>query len=257
MEATNIFSGTTYPTSNLYLTEVWKIRDVLLDGIADVDETISSVSVEMYKKFQKYWDEFNMIFVIATVLDPKKKLLLVQFCFDKVYGTEVSKKKVDDARELLKKFFDAYATTPRSPFSTPSSTYVGSQEQSSSQVTSNKRKFQDAFAQYRATFSKKSKKSEMDAYLEEDLVEEMEDDTFDVLNWWNTHKNSYPTLAKIARDVLAIPASTVSSESAFSTSGRVIDQYRSSLGPTTVEALVCAGDWLKVHKGEGKYVAKH
>jgi len=37
----------------------------------------------------------------------------------------------------------------------------------------------------------------------------------------------------------------VSSEFAFSTSGRVFDQFRNSLGPKTVESLICAQDWLR------------
>jgi len=39
--------------------------------------------------------------------------------------------------------------------------------------------------------------------------------------------------------------STVPSEFAFSTSGRVLDQFRSSLGPKTVETLICTQDWLR------------
>lgn len=49
---------------------------------------------------------------------------------------------------------------------------------------------------------------------------------------------------KMARDLLAIPVSTVASESAFSTSGRLISPHRSRLHPTTLEALMCAPTWL-------------
>jgi hypothetical protein len=55
----------------------------------------------------------------------------------------------------------------------------------------------------------------------------------------------YPILARIARDLLAIPASTVASESAFSTGSRIISDYRSSLSSKTVEALVCLQDWFR------------
>ncbi|WOL01424.1 HAT family dimerization domain-containing protein [Canna indica] len=47
------------------------------------------------------------------------------------------------------------------------------------------------------------------------------------------------------KDILAIPVSTVSSESAFSTEGRVLDPFRNSLHPSTVEALICTQNWLR------------
>lgn len=49
----------------------------------------------------------------------------------------------------------------------------------------------------------------------------------------------YPILEKIARDVLVLPIFTVASDSAFSTVRRVIDEYRSSLIPFIIEALIC------------------
>ncbi|KAL5723729.1 hypothetical protein ACHQM5_007093 [Ranunculus cassubicifolius] len=49
----------------------------------------------------------------------------------------------------------------------------------------------------------------------------------------------------MARDILAIPISTVASESVFSTGGRVVDKYRSSMGTATAQALICGQDWLR------------
>jgi hypothetical protein len=85
--------------------------------------------------------------------------------------------------------------------------------------------------------------SEVDRYLSDGCEATTKD--FDVLTWWKLNALKYPILAEIARDVLAIPISTVASESAFSTGGRILDPFRSSLSPLTVEALICTQNWLK------------
>jgi hypothetical protein len=51
----------------------------------------------------------------------------------------------------------------------------------------------------------------------------------------------------MAADILAIPISTVASESTFSAGGRVIDEFRSRLNEESIETLICEGDWLR-HK---------
>lgn len=47
------------------------------------------------------------------------------------------------------------------------------------------------------------------------LAEEKEVSTVDVLKWWKNHQKPYPRLARMARDYLAIPASSVPSERFF------------------------------------------
>jgi hypothetical protein len=88
--------------------------------------------------------------------------------------------------------------------------------------------------------SKESKenKSEVEKYLAEPC-EDDDNSSFDILLWWKTNTTRYSILSSIARDVLAIPISTVASESTFSTGGRILDPFRSSLSPKIVQALVC------------------
>ena len=83
-------------------------------------------------------------------------------------------------------------------------------------------------------------------YLEDDV--EGDHAEFDILNWWKLKASKYYILSCMARDVQAILVSTVSSESAFSTWGRILDSFCSSLSPTTVEALICAQNWLRSTK---------
>nr|XP_033514005.1 uncharacterized protein LOC104103895 [Nicotiana tomentosiformis] len=61
-------------------------------------------------------------------------------------------------------------------------------------------------------------------------------------------KKRFPILAEMARDVLAVSVSSVASECAFSTGGRLLDSFRSSLTPKLVQALVCLQDWLRNKK---------
>ncbi|KAK9671623.1 hypothetical protein RND81_12G043100 [Saponaria officinalis] len=91
------------------------------------------------------------------------------------------------------------------------------------------------------------RKNDLDKYLDE--AREVNSKNFDILDWWRKRQETYPIVSLMAKDVLAIPVSTVASESAFSTGGRILDQFRSSLSPKMVEGLVCTQDWLRSTSG--------
>ena len=84
-------------------------------------------------------------------------------------------------------------------------------------------------------------RSELDRYLDEEMVN-MHTKNFSVLDWWKVAGTRFPTLRRIARDIYAIPVTTVASESAFSTSGRVLSEHRSRLTSKMLEALMCSQD---------------
>lgn len=56
-------------------------------------------------------------------------------------------------------------------------------------------------------------------------------DNFDILAWWKEKETQFPILVAMARDLLSFQASMVSSESAFSISGRVISPRRTKTHP--------------------------
>ena len=90
---------------------------------------------------------------------------------------------------------------------------------------------------------------EIEQYLSDALLPYVE--KFNVLDWWKVAGTRYPTLRKVARDIFTIPVTTVASESAFSTSGRIINEHRSRLTPHMLEVLMCSQDWLRnKFKGE-------
>ena len=84
---------------------------------------------------------------------------------------------------------------------------------------------------------------EIDRYITNPIKNVVPD--FDILRWWKLNGVKYSGLTLIVKDVLAIPISTVASESCFSTGGRVVNSFRASLTPTIMEALICVQNWLK------------
>ena len=101
-------------------------------------------------------------------------------------------------------------------------------------------------------------KTDLDIYLEEDVfISESEngddsDANFDALVWWKSNALKYRILSKMARDLLAVPISTVASESSFSAGGRVIEPHRASLSTDTVQMLLCGSDWVRALHGVQK-----
>lgn len=60
----------------------------------------------------------------------------------------------------------------------------------------------------------------------------------DILQFWHDNRKRYAKLSTLARKYLCIPATSVPSESAFSTAGHIVNRRRASLAPDTVDMLV-------------------
>jgi len=69
------------------------------------------------------------------------------------------------------------------------------------------------------------------------------DATVDVLDWWRRNQEIYPNLSRMARDFLAIPATSVPSERIFSEAGQIITSRRNRLNADTVRACICLDSW--------------
>ena len=68
----------------------------------------------------------------------------------------------------------------------------------------------------------------------------------DIMSWWKAQEANSPVLAAMARDFFAVPATSASSERAFSLARHVVTEFRSSLAPETVRAILCLKSWLKL-----------
>ena len=65
----------------------------------------------------------------------------------------------------------------------------------------------------------------------------------DILKYWQAKQYQYPVISRIARDYLAIPASSAASERIFSVGGDIVTKKRNRLLPTTLRYLLCLRDW--------------
>ncbi|XP_048234299.1 zinc finger BED domain-containing protein RICESLEEPER 1-like [Ricinus communis] len=235
-DATCKLSGALYSTSNLYFLEVIKILKELDASKIIKDSELSQMTIEMRAEFDKYWgslDKMNVMLFVAVVLDPRCKLKYLKAKYTIYYGEDEAKnleKRVKIALELM---VDEYKIIEDQLHM---GEVVGSSEKSAYDSGPSDMETEeeiDEFFLEEEAQQNLSKISELDRYFEE-FAEKFTID-FDILTWWKVNSVRYPILSKVARDVLAIQASTVASESAFSTGGRTLDQYRSSLLPTTAE----------------------
>ncbi|KAM0906297.1 hypothetical protein ACQ4PT_016860 [Festuca glaucescens] len=264
-ELTLTVSAHRKPTAHNFLPVVLCIRHALKDPGWQTHDVLKELALVMQTKLDKYWDpeekeneepnrrrkskeiELNVALVIATFLDQRRKEDYLYFFYSKVSSNEeLVSKQVDIALDWVKKYVKEYEllAATSTAFSTPPSqgnTTIGS-------PIAGKRKLEEEFAQYKSRQRSRVHKSELDTYLDESCEEDTLD--FDVLGWWKKSAVKFPILSSMARDFLAIPLSTVASESAFSCGGRILGDTRSSLAPEMLQALVCAKDWLFIPKGD-------
>ncbi|XP_072078105.1 zinc finger BED domain-containing protein DAYSLEEPER-like [Arachis hypogaea] len=180
-----------------------------------------------------------MMIFIAVVLDPRYKLQLIKWSFEKLYEKEDAEFLTSKVKETLFKVFDSYRLFDGNY---QRSTRQDLPEISTQELEAHETSFAMEFEK-EMQFNESVNKNEVELYLMEAL--EKSGVQFDILNWWKVNSTKYPILGQIARDVLAMPVSIVASELAFSTRERELNNYRSSLTPMTAEALICIQNWLR------------
>lgn len=66
----------------------------------------------------------------------------------------------------------------------------------------------------------------------------------DPIEWWHTYASKYPHLSQMARDLLAIPATSIPSEQMFSIAGQILTKRQSALSESMMNALMYSKNWL-------------
>ena len=68
----------------------------------------------------------------------------------------------------------------------------------------------------------------------------------DVLQWWTVHKVEFPSLSRMARQFLSIPATSASAERVFSLAGRIFGDHTQNQNDCTLEVRM----WANVNRNQ-------
>lgn len=110
------------------------------------------------------------------------------------------------------------------------------------QVTQSEGKSQDANS-IKGKIFKKRKIRTLEMEITEYLAEPMKEAEDDPLHFWRARQDQFPSLARFAAAVLAVPATSTPAERAFSKGGRITTDNRCSMTIKTLNSLACLHDW--------------
>ncbi|CAN1777208.1 Zinc finger BED domain-containing protein RICESLEEPER 2 [Linum perenne] len=230
---TTLISGSSYPTTNIFLPELWSIKRLLKQTLGSSITSMRTMAAKILEKFDKYWGQCNLVVSFAIVLDPTNKFTIIYVMYPDLYDSSESSYYIGLVREKLTKLYDEYDTEFRAKNNENPTEHVRETTSATSianvqfKVLRGKAAF-DSIVQKQV--STPAGKSELDKYLESDIFEVPTGSEFDVIGWWKEHSLQYKILSRMDIDILAIPITLVASEAAFSAGGRVIDSHRASLG---------------------------
>ncbi|WVZ88792.1 hypothetical protein U9M48_035265 [Paspalum notatum var. saurae] len=148
----------------------------------------------------------------------------------------------DDLFDLFKKYDDKFGGTDNSRIANApglGANHFGLGTGSSNPSLLSRRTVASALL-HAASTNARVAGTKLSSYLDND---QKFDDDFDILDWWRDRKITYSVLSILAKNILSVSISTVSSESAFSLVSRVIEERRRRLGSGIVEMLSLIKDW--------------
>lgn len=224
-------------TDNLCTTNVPTVGLVVF-FMDHISETISScrdsrhspdwlknATHDMSSKTQKYNDQVSNIFSYMTaILDPRIKVELLP----------ESLNLENNLTEGRGYFIRNYSTTH---FSSLSSGYSALDMEDDGGSVS----FAEEIARKKRRGNITSSSDELTLYLSEPPAQI----STNVFEWWKANSTRYPRLSLMARDFLAVQATSVAPEELFCCKGDEIEKQRFCLAHDSTQALLCIKSWTE------------
>ncbi|XP_052483845.1 uncharacterized protein LOC105784864 isoform X4 [Gossypium raimondii] len=226
----NDIKGTQSISVSLYFPMLCDIYKKFLQ----LEKSNHSFLTLMKRKFDRYWSLCNLELAVASVLDPRLKFKIVELSYNVIYGHD-NKMQLNEFHKVLTDVYWKYTNGARNSIA---STSILGDSNSLTTETANDC-ILDSFNNFLPSW-----KSELEDYLGESEPALPLDG--DILGWWRANSLRLPSLAKMARDHLAMLVSVSMPCSAVS--AMITHSSYNRLDPDSMEALVCSQNWLETLK---------
>ncbi|KVH88644.1 protein of unknown function DUF4413 [Cynara cardunculus var. scolymus] len=187
---------------------------------------LKNAAVDMAAKVRSYNDQVSNIFTYMTaILDPRIKIELIPESLN-------LENYLEEARSH---FVRNYSTTH---FPSMAASYGSTQEleDGGSNVS-----FAEEIARKRRRASMGTATDELTQYLSEPPAPI----PTDVLEWWKVNSTRYPRLSVMARDFLAVQATSVAPEDLFCSKGDEVERQKQLLPVSSMQAILCVRSWTE------------
>lgn len=222
--AIKTISASSLPTSNLVLIEMLEVRNTLVLGFNNCSGRMQNSSGELSDRFKEIsvqnamstLDSFllksYLLLSIPLILDPRYKLVYVENLlknFQSILKNAPSVDLVSKVGEKFRELFTEYKTQGietdynNESNATEHANHIHEMDVDPS-IQGNGSTLQ---LTEQGNTSSQEHMRELEAYLQDETVP-LDQEDFDVLKWWKDNCGRYPTVARIARDFLAIPTSS-------------------------------------------------
>lgn len=225
-KTTNNMCTTKMPTIGLILFFMDHISEMITvcRESRHTPEWLKSAAEDMAKKARSYSSQVCNIFTYMTaILDPRIKCELIPENLN-------SENHLEEARAH---FMRNYST---GHFPSVTSGYGAHEMEDGGSVS-----FAEEIARKKRRGSIVSATDELTQYLSEPPAPM----PTDVLEWWKVNSTRYPRLSVMARDFLAVQATSVAPEELFCSKGDEIDKLRFSMPHDSTQAILCIKSWAQ------------
>ncbi|XP_015118459.1 uncharacterized protein LOC107042094 [Diachasma alloeum] len=198
-----------------------------------VDEILIEAFQAARDKIIKHYNKTNWVYCAALILDPRHKVSTFE-------QTQWGREMKEESLAFFERMYKENYTKPEKQTVEEENTEKETKKNSSKE---NDDHLKPGGIDLNSIFTDSCKTKHWRDELEEYLNLSRADKHQDLLEWWRARESTFPTLAKMARDLFSIPATSVPAERLFSLAGLIITNLRNSMSDKSARALLCLHSW--------------